>query len=383
MKEFTPFYKFIAEADDDDPQAAELSIYDVIGNWDEMGEISARAFSKDLAALPKSVKRLNIHINSPGGSVYDAQGIYSRLADHRSQKIVYVDGLAASAASIIAMVGHKVYMRANANMMIHLPSGLTAGDKHEHEKTKRALQSIEDAMINTYIKKTGLARDEIEQMLTDETWLNAEQAVDKGFADEVRGVIKTSAIANTKKAIFNGVTFDLSRFHNVPAFNNATTEEQTMPTETTEPVNEVVTEITNGGQSDPGKPPPNPTPPPPKPPPQTIAAESDIEKGVKQERARIAALQKYDKPATHDIIVKAITDGKTVSEITDDLFAALEKSTHQTARRADAADLSLIRGSDTTPGSENNNGDDFAALLVKAVKSQIKSRGKRVSQSLS
>src|SRR4030095_9528430 len=117
-----PFYQFRAEAVDE-PTNAELLIFAAIGDWSELGEISAKDFARDLAKLPSSVKRLDIHIHSPGGNVFYAPAIYSRLADHRSEKIVYVDGLAASAASLVAMVGHKIFIRANANMMIHLPAG--------------------------------------------------------------------------------------------------------------------------------------------------------------------------------------------------------------------------------------------------------------------
>ena len=97
------FYRFRCEADATD---AELLIFAQIGDFEEMGEVSAKAFARSLSDLPKSVKRLDIHINSPGGSLFEASAIYSRLADHRSEKIVYIDGLAASAASIVPMVGH-------------------------------------------------------------------------------------------------------------------------------------------------------------------------------------------------------------------------------------------------------------------------------------
>src|SRR5262252_8587188 len=96
------WYRFRCEGDE--PTAAELLIFAAIGDWEDMGEIGAKSFAKDLAALSKSVKRLDIHINSPGGSLTEAQAIYSRLADHPSNKHVYIDGIAASAASIVAMV---------------------------------------------------------------------------------------------------------------------------------------------------------------------------------------------------------------------------------------------------------------------------------------
>jgi ClpP class serine protease len=82
------FYQFRAEAGEE-PTSAELMIFAAIGDWEEMGDVSAKGFARELAKLPTSVKRLDIHINSPGGSVFEAQAIYSRLADHRSTKHVW------------------------------------------------------------------------------------------------------------------------------------------------------------------------------------------------------------------------------------------------------------------------------------------------------
>jgi ATP-dependent protease ClpP protease subunit len=203
------FYQFRAEAGSE-PTNAELLIFSVIGDWEDLGEVSARQFAGDLAKLPSSVKRLDIHINSPGGSVSEANGIYSRLADHRSEKIVYVDGLAASAASIIAMVGHRICIRANANMMIHLPSALALGNADDMRTVAAALDSVTESMINIYAKKTRLKRDEIRSLMAAETWFSPQQAIEKGFADELRGVIKTAAIANTRRVIVNGFELELS-----------------------------------------------------------------------------------------------------------------------------------------------------------------------------
>ena len=101
------WYSFRMEGDE--PTSAELLIFAAIGDWEELGEVSAKGFAKSLGDLPKSVKRLDLHINSPGGSLFEASAIYSRLADHKSEKHVYIDGLAASAASVVAMVGHKIF----------------------------------------------------------------------------------------------------------------------------------------------------------------------------------------------------------------------------------------------------------------------------------
>jgi ATP-dependent protease ClpP protease subunit len=392
MNTITPFYKFRAEAGDE-PASAELLIFDVIGDWAELGEVSAKAFAKDLSGLPKSVKRLDIHINSPGGSVSEANAIYSRLADHRSDKHVYVDGIAASAATLIAMVGHKIYIRANATMMIHLPMAIGVGNADDMRTIAAALESVTESMLNLYTKRTGQGRDDLRSLMAAETWFSAQQAVDKGFADEVRGVVKAAAIVGEKRVMFNGMTFDLSRFHNVPVFTGQPESTNNMnPTNTnTENPPPATTQAPAPGTESPPTttpptPSPTPTPVPPTPPTPPAAAAaatvSEYDKGIKAERDRIAALQKYDKPSTHAIITKAIEDGKTVADITDELFAALEKSGQQSARRADAENLSLIRGSDTTPGAEGDD-EDFGKLLTKAVAVQLKARGQSVTHSRS
>lgn len=377
------FYSFRAEAGDE-PTSAELLIFDAIGNWEEIGEVSAKGFARELAKLPSSVKRLDIHINSPGGSVYDAQGIYSRLADHRAEKVVYVDGLAASAASIVAMVGHKIYIRANANMMIHLPSALTVGTEDDHEKSIRALKSITGAMLNTYAKRTGLQRGELRDMLGAETWMTAEEAVEKGFADEVRGVVKAAASVGTKRAVFNGVTFDLSRFHNIPAFDAQQPTEPTNmpptptpaePTPTPAPAPAPTPTPTPAPAPAPTPTPtptPTPAPAPAATPPPDAAATARAE-GVQAERNRVTALQALDRPATHAIVEAAIKDGKQPSDIIAACMEAMDKASKQNLRRADAHQLDHIPPSDGADEPDNS----FGTRLTKAVAVQLKARGKR------
>jgi ATP-dependent Clp protease, protease subunit len=374
MNNVVPFYKFRAEAGDE-PAAAELLIFDVIGDWEDFGEVSAKAFAADLSKLPKSVKRLDIHINSPGGSVSEANAIYSRLADHASNKIIYVDGISASAATLIQMVGHKIYMRANATMMIHSPMALAAGNADDIRTVAAALDVHGEAMINLYAKRTGMERDELRGMMSRETWFTAQQAVEHGFADEVRGVVKAAAIGN-KRVMFNGVAFDLSRFNNVPAFTGQQTEAQTMkPTAATTETPPAETEPKPGETANPNPPPPVPptAPPPPNTAPAPAAtpppAAASYEDGIKAERARIAALQAYDRPATHDIVVKAIADGKTVADVMPELFTAIEKKGQQQARRTDAQQLEHVPPTDA--GETGDAGDDFGSRLKAAVQARL------------
>jgi ATP-dependent protease ClpP protease subunit len=377
------YYKFTCEAGDE-PSSAELLIFDAIGNWEDIGEVSAKAFARDLASLPRSVKRIDLHINSPGGSLFDASAIYSRLADHPSQKHVYIDGLAASAASIVAMVGHKIYIRSNATMMMHLPSGLSIGNADDMRKMAGALDTVTESMINIYAKRSALPRAEIRDLLAAETWFSPQQAVDKGFADEVRGVVKAAASLGENKYIFNGATFDLSRFRRIPAFanNNQPQGTATMPNETKPPKEDETP------TPPPTTAPETETPPPVDPPPNVpatspgtvappAAAESDLERGRRLERERVTALQALDRPATHAIIEAAIKDGKTVADVTAACIDAMDKSGKQSARRMDANVLNTVRGSDSGLMDDDGNPEDFGALLTKKVRSALKSRGQR------
>jgi ATP-dependent protease ClpP protease subunit len=394
------FYSFRCASDEAD--SAELMIFSQIGDWEDMGDVSARSFAKALATLPGSVKRLDIHINSPGGSVFEAQAIYSRLADHRSTKHVYVDGLAASAASIIAMVGHKIYIRSNATMMVHLPSGLAMGNADDMRHMATALDSITESMINVYTKRTGQGRDEIRALLAAETWLDPATAVEQGFADEVRGVVKAAAVVGEKRVVINGVEHDLSRFHNVPAFTALTqTKEKPMAKPNavtgaagTPPAEEPPTRRPGEEEPTPGQttpPSPTTTPPPtqpPTPPPDrrsperredpaassgapaaTESAETDFQRGLRAERERVTALQALDRPATHAIVQAAIKDGKQPSDIFAACMDAMEKANARTARYSDAAQLNAIPGSD---GGGSDDSEKFGAALKKHVKARAK-----------
>jgi ATP-dependent protease ClpP protease subunit len=391
MNEVQPFYRFRAEAGDE-PASAELLIFDAIGDWAELGEVSAKHFAGELSKLPTSIKRLDIHINSPGGSVSEAMGIYSRLADHRSEKIVYIDGLAASAASLVAMVGHKIYIRSNAQFMIHLPMAIGIGNSDDMRTIAAALDSNTESMLNLYTRRPkALAREKIRSLMRAESWMHADEAVENGFADEVRGVVKAAASIGNKRVIFNGATFDLSRFHNVPEFSGEVTTKGTMETRPTANAPAPTPPTPGPGPTPtPNPPPPTPTPgtgeppptsDPPRPPsPPRQAGESDHDRGVQAERDRVSALMKLDKPATHAIIVKAIAEGKQPADIVTELVQAMENANTQGFRHLDASSLTGIPGTDGGDHSAgSDNGQAFATALKAAIEARRRARPKPVT----
>lgn len=172
---------------------AELIIYGTIGEspWEE--GVSAKQVSEELKKLDPTVKEIQVRINSFGGSVFDGITIYNRLKQHPAKITVYIDGLAASIASIIALAGDKIIMGEGALYMIHLPWTWATGNRGELENTINRLLDVEEQMISIYSKKTGKGRTEIKQMLESETWMDSAQALEEGFIDET--MIETVPIA--------------------------------------------------------------------------------------------------------------------------------------------------------------------------------------------
>jgi len=177
------WYSIQAKAD----QAAEISIYDEIGFWG----VTAKQFIGDLKAIDATA--IKLAINSPGGAVFDALAIYNALRQHPASVEVTIMGVAASAASIIAMAGDTVVMPENAFMMIHNPLNMAYGNADDLREMADVLDKIGASLVGIYAKRTGLPEDEIKALLDAETWLNADEAVLKGFADELQPELKVAA----------------------------------------------------------------------------------------------------------------------------------------------------------------------------------------------
>ena len=126
-----------------------------------------------------------VWINSPGGDCVAASQIYNMLMDYKGNVTVKIDGIAASAASVIAMAGTKVCMSPTALLMIHNPFTVAIGDSEEMKKAIAMLDEVKESIINAYELKTGLSRAKISHMMDAETWISANKAVELGFADEV------------------------------------------------------------------------------------------------------------------------------------------------------------------------------------------------------
>ncbi|WP_370560083.1 Clp protease ClpP [Edwardsiella tarda] len=184
------WYSMKASAED----TADISIYEEIGGWG----ISARQFTEELTALGQ-VNHINLHIHSPGGDVFDGIAIYNLLKNHPASKTVYIDGLAASMASVIAMVGDPIIMPENAMMMIHKPWGFAGGDANEMRDYADLLDKVESVLIPAYAEKTGKTADEIAALLEQETWMSGVECVEQGFADKTINPVKAMACIQSKR----------------------------------------------------------------------------------------------------------------------------------------------------------------------------------------
>lgn len=128
---------------------------------------------------------ITVWINSPGGDCVAAAQIYNMLMDYPGSVTVKIDGIAASAASVIAMAGTKVLMSPVSMLMIHNPATIAMGDAAEMEKAIEMLASVKDSIINAYEIKTGMSRAKLAHLMDAETWMDANKAMELGFADEI------------------------------------------------------------------------------------------------------------------------------------------------------------------------------------------------------
>lgn len=145
-------------------------------------EITPKMFKDDLLSGSGNI---TVWINSPGGDVFAAAQIYNMLMDYTGQVTVKIDGLAASAASVVAMAGGEVHMSPVSMIMVHNPSTIAIGDSEEMIRAKALLDEVKESIINAYELKTGLSRTRLSHLMNEETWMNAHKAVELGFADKI------------------------------------------------------------------------------------------------------------------------------------------------------------------------------------------------------
>ncbi len=174
----------------------EIDLYDEIGFWG----VTAQAFRAQL----RGAGDVRLRINSPGGDVFDGIAIHNDLVAHQGRVDVEISGLAASAASIVAMAGDSIAIAHNAFLMIHNAWTIAVGDRHNMRGTADVLEKIDGALADTYAARSGKDRAALAALMDEETWFSGQEAVDEGFADAVSETAAPQA------------AFDLSGFRHAP-----------------------------------------------------------------------------------------------------------------------------------------------------------------------
>lgn len=171
------------------------SVY-VRGNIGEWG-ISDNDFIQSINALG-DIEQITVNINSNGGDLTMALGMFNYLRNHPAQVTAYIEGVAASAASVLAMACDTIIMPSNSVMMIHNPWTVAMGNANDMEAAAKMLRAFEDTLVTTYSARTNLSQDELKALLDNETWFTASEALDKGFCDQVEDIGENYALAMAK-----------------------------------------------------------------------------------------------------------------------------------------------------------------------------------------
>jgi ATP-dependent Clp protease protease subunit len=249
---------------------AEVAIYDEIGAYG----VSAKGFLAELGALPEGMP-VDLRLNSPGGSVFDAVAIHNALKRHEGPVTVWIDGIAASAASYIAMAGDEIVMPENAFLMIHDPAGLVMGTADDMRAMAEALDKVKGSLVSGYAEKSGRTPEEVSALMGAETWFDAADAVAQGFADRLIEPVRIAA------------RFDIGRFRNAPPVLVEQVEAEPEPGDDTDGANtEATDDVADGDQAEddegdeaaaPETPEPSAqTPPPSVAPPDPAAIRSEV-----------------------------------------------------------------------------------------------------------
>lgn len=171
-------------------------------------DVTPKAFKADLLAGEGDIV---IWLNSPGGDCIAASQIYAMLMEYKGKVTVKIDGIAASAASVIAMAGTTILMAPTALMMVHNPLTVAIGDSEEMQKAIAMLSEVKESIINAYEIKTGLSRTKLSHLMDAETWLNANKAIELGFADDILEDVKKHVLqddftyAFSRRAVTNSL----------------------------------------------------------------------------------------------------------------------------------------------------------------------------------
>lgn len=278
-------------------------------------EVTPRSFAEDLESL--GGKDVTVRINSGGGDVFAAHAIHNQLVAYKGRVTVVIDGLAASAATIIAVAGDRIIMPSNALFMIHNPA-IGLSDYYgadELLKAAEALNTIKGSIVAAYRKRCKASAEELAAMMDAETWMGAAECMEKGFVDEILGSV--SPVLNGSSLIVNSINFDMKNFKNQDALKaclNKKVEVQSMNNKLEAFLNSLGLKLDDNQQVAPAQ---NAAPAVHEPQP-VIDAEQIAKNAVEAERQRVAALEAMDggdNQAVTAIIAEAKKNGKTADDV--------------------------------------------------------------------
>jgi ATP-dependent protease ClpP protease subunit len=350
-----------------DTEIGEIVIYGLLTEdrwYDE--EVSSKMFYDQLKALG-DVRDIYIRINSIGGDASTGYAIYSLLKGHQARKTVFIDGYALSAASIVAMAGDAVKMPGNALMMIHHAWTWTAGNANNLRKTADVLEKLTEAMLSVYQDKTGLPREELIEMLDAETWMTADEAVERGFADEVTAPLMAAARAKSGIVNAGGGKFDLAVFRNTPP--GLFSELSELETEGND--------LTDKGKQTQAA--PNAAAAPvaePQPGPAAVNTEEAVNGAIIAERGRMKALDELLTPGAEALIARAKYEtGASPESVALEIIRAQKEAGTLAldARKADAAD-SGVNGLGAAKTGDGLGAGEAGSVKAKAIREAISKR---------
>ena len=358
------------------PKTISINIY---------GQIVDQSFWGDLVT-PKSVMdqikdagpgdQIDVHINSPGGNVFAGQAIHNMLRQHPANVTVFVDGMAASVASVIAMAGNKIVMPPGTMMMIHNPLLSLYGAYHANEFREMAdyLDKVRDSIVATYMSRSkNKTKEDIVAIMDATTWMTAAEAVDAGWADEVMGAGAVEAKMNGKILNIAGMAFDVSSYANLPTLNVSSVS---MPTQ--------IPGSSPDLTADPAANTPNNEE-------EKILDRKELQEkhpeiyneilnaGVAQERARMKALDEVALPGSEALINTARYDtGATAEQVAMQIIAAEKERSKKRLKDItdDAAELPPVGGAAAPADAKAKEEKEVQAMAEKMAAQINEGRGK-------
>ncbi|MDU5395734.1 MAG: Clp protease ClpP [Negativicoccus succinicivorans] len=322
--------------------AYDVMVYGEVG-WD----FGAKSFAEDLKKIPKDAE-INFHVNSVGGSVWDGIAIYNVMKKMPNKKNVIVEGLAASIASIIALAGDTVHMATGSMIMIHNAWTFAAGTAEELEKQADVLAKVNASLMDIYEKETGMDRSKIEDLMTAETWMDAAEAIEMGFADSMDETLEVAAKLNDGRLVVNGIGFKANALKNLP-MNKYTGEEEkvmdidTLKAEHADLYNEIV--------------------------------EQARAEGAKQERERIQQLDAIKRAGAEEIVNRAKYETfETANEVALEILNSLPETKTKTVTdlTKDAEVLNDVDAGSSVPQNKRTEEERMKGMIMDAVRNHFK-----------